>query len=111
MIDDFGNQFHPSTVHAINEQLVVGELRMGRIEGDVSDLRDDMTVVRRDLAANTEATQRLDKSTADLVEFLQAMKGMFKVLDWFGRMAKPIASIFALGTAAMALYAAWKGHK
>ncbi|EJE53777.1 hypothetical protein PMI14_01328 [Acidovorax sp. CF316] len=116
--DDFGNLVQPAVVRSIFEQLDEGEARMGRIEGDVGDVRADLAAVRRDLEANTkatqataQATQELGKSTADLVDFLQALKGMFKVLDWLGRMAKPIASILALGSAALALYAAWKGHK
>lgn len=95
--DDFGNVVPTATVRSITQRLDEGDTRMGRIEAD--------------LASNTKATQELSKNTADLVDFLQALKGMFKVLDWLGRMAKPIASILALGSAALALWAALKGHK
>ena len=104
IVDDFGNLVPPSAVRGISQRLDDGDARMTRIEAD--------------LASNTKATQELgkstqdlSKSTADLVEFIQALKGMFKVLDWLGRMAKPIASILALGSAALALWAALKGHK
>lgn len=109
--DDFGNLVSPASVRSIFEQLDEGEQRMGRIEGDVGDVRADLAAVRKDLEANTKATQELSKSTSDLVEFIQAMRGLFKVLDWVGRLAKPIASILALGSAALALWAAFKGHK
>lgn len=95
--DDFGNQVLPPSPRTISERLNDGDARMTRIEAD--------------LASNTKATQELSKSTSDLVDLIQAFKGMFKVLDWLGRMAKPIASILALGSAGLALWAAWKGHK
>lgn len=111
IVDDYGNLVSPAAVRSIWESLEEGDARMERIEVDVGGLRLDLDGVRRDLKANTEATQELSKNTADLVEFIQALKGMFKVLDWLGRVAKPLALIFGLGTAALGLYAAWKGHK
>lgn len=102
--DDYGNLVPPSAVRGISQRLDDGDARMTRIEADLA----NNTKATQE---NTKATQEVSKNTADLVELIKALKGMFKVLDWLGRMAKPIASILALGTAALALWAAFKGHK
>ncbi len=109
--DDYGNLVVPPSAIGINQRLDHGDARMGRIEGDVSDVRVDLAAVRENLAANTTATQELSKNTAEIVEFFQAMQGLFKVLNWLGAVAKPIGYIVALCTATLALYAAFKGHK
>lgn len=104
IVDDYGNLVPPSAVRGISQRLDDGDARMTRIEADLA----NNTKATQE---NTRATQEVSKNTADLVELIKAFKGMFKVLDWLGRMAKPIASILALGSAGLALWAAWKGHK
>lgn len=94
--DDFGNLVSPPSPRTISQRLDDGDARMTRIETD--------------LANNTKATQELGKSTAELVAFIQAMKGLFKVLDVIGRWARPISYIVALITALLTLWAAFKGH-
>ncbi|WP_428001789.1 hypothetical protein [Acidovorax sp.] len=104
IVDDYGNLVPPSAVRGISQRLDDGDARMTRIEADLA----NNTKATQE---NTKATQEVSKNTSDLVELIQAFKGMFRVLDWLGRMAKPIASILALGSAGLALWAAWKGHK
>ncbi len=101
--DDYGNLVPPSAVRGISQRLDDGDARMTRIEADLA----NNTKATQE---NTKATQDLSKSTADLVAFIQALKGLFRVIDWVGRLAKPIASILALVTAGLALWAASKGH-
>lgn len=97
MQDDFGNEIHPLTVHDIRKRLSDGAARMARIEAE--------------LAANTAATEAIRVSTAELVEFFCAMQGAFKVLNWLGRLARPMSYIVALAAAGVGLWSAIKGHK
>lgn len=46
---------------------------------------------------------------AKLLEFFTAMKGAFKVLNWVGKVAKPLAAIVMLGGACVAFWTALKG--
>jgi hypothetical protein len=46
---------------------------------------------------------------AELLEFFTAMKGAFKVLNWVGKVAKPLAAIVMLGGACVAFWTAIKG--
>lgn len=97
MQDDFGNEIHPLTVRDIRRQLGDGAERMTRIEDG--------------LAANTAATEAIRVSTAELVEVFRAMQGALKVLNWLGRLARPMSYIVALAAAGLGLWSAIKGHK
>lgn len=100
MQDDYGDEL-PKT---LDERLMAGDERMTRIESNVAALG-------QELADNTKATREVAESTRDLVEFFQAMKGAFKVLNWLGKIAKPAGYIVALGTAVAAFWSALKGGK
>lgn len=56
------------------------------------------------LDKNNAATERIESSTNEIVDFFTSMKGAFKVFNWIGKLAKPLGSIIALCTA---LWAAW----
>ena len=97
MQDDFGTEIHPLTVQDIKQQLGEGAARMTRIEDG--------------LAANTAATEAIQASTAELVRVFQTMQSALKVLDWLGRLARPMSYIVALAAAGVGLWSAIKGHK
>jgi hypothetical protein len=78
---------------SMERRLEDGDSRMGKIE----------VAVR----TNAEATSRIEKNTGDLVEAFQSLRGGFKVLEFVGKLAKPLAGIIALATAT---YVAWKGR-
>ena len=82
MQDDFGNQL---PVAAIAKRLVEGDARMDSIEFNV--------------AATRQQQQDMHSQMADVLEFFQAMKGAFKVLNWIGTLARPVAAIVGLGVA------------
>ena len=103
MQDDFGNLISVER-DTIDRRLDKGAQRMGRIESDVA-------AVRAELQDNTRTTNQLAASTADLVEFFEAMRGAFKVLNWIGTLAKPLGAIAALGAAVLAAIGAAKGMR
>ncbi len=103
MQDDFGNLISVER-DTIDRRLDKGAQRMGRIESDVA-------AVRAELQDNTRTTNQLAASTADLVEFFEAMRGAFKVLNWIGKLAKPLGAIAALGAAVLAAVGAAKGMR
>ena len=61
------------------------------------------------LAENTASTKRIEDGTSDLLEFFGAAKGAFKVLNWIGRLAKPIGYIAGAVVAVVGSIAAFKG--
>jgi hypothetical protein len=68
-----------------------------------------MAAIERDLKAATQELHELKQQLADLLEFFAAMKGAFKVLNWVGKVAKPLAAIVMLGGACVGFWTAIKG--
>lgn len=94
-MDDFGNDLPATTAQHVNQRFSEGSQRMAGIE--------------RELAAERRELQELKVQLADLLDFFNAMRGAFKVLNWVGKVAKPVAAIVSLGAAMGAAYAAWRG--
>ena len=92
--DDYGNLVHTPGTATITERLDDGDARMTRIE--------------RDLAANTAATRETADNTSELVDIFNAFKGAMKVLEYFGKLAKPLSYILKAGLAAAAVWVAIK---
>lgn len=109
MQDDFGDMLHAATVRAIDDRLGAGDVRMQRIEGDVATLRAQLEALRGELAGNTQATQEVVGNTRDLVDLFQSFKGAINVLNWIGKLARPIGYIAAAGAALLGLWEAAKG--
>lgn len=97
--DDYGNLVSTPGQASITARLDEGDARMTRIE--------------QDLADNTLATQQTAASTSELVELLQTFKGAFKVFEYIGKLAKPLAAILSVVAAAAGVWAAVKAgtHK
>lgn len=93
-MDDYGNELQAMTRQQINERLDKGSERMAAIE--------------RDLKAVTQELQERNQQMAELLEFFTAMKGAFKVLNWVGKVSKPLAYIVMLGGACVGFWTAVK---
>lgn len=63
----------------VRAQLEAGDKRMKQIETD--------------LKTNTEATERVEANTKEMLEFFNSMKGAFKTLEMLGKLAKPLGYI------------------
>lgn len=81
-------------IAAINTRLDAGDERMARIE--------------RSLKENTDATARVESNTSELVDGFNSFKAAFKVLNWVGKLAKPLSAIVGLGAAVAAAWTAMK---
>lgn len=92
MQDDFGNQL---PVSAIAQRLIEGDQRMNNIEISVAATREDQQEMRQQMA--------------DMLEFFTAMQGAFKVLNWIGALARPMAAIIGLCVASAGAWTAIRG--
>lgn len=90
-----------------------------RAEGVAADLAEELDTWRRAfatrldkfeqaLAVNTETTDRVDKNTRELVSILQSWKGAMKVMDFLGKLAKPVGYVLGLVTSAVGLWFAFR---
>jgi hypothetical protein len=86
---------HSEEIAAIHARLDAGYARMARIE--------------QSLKANTEATERVESNTREVIGLFALAANGFKALEGLGKLAKPVAAILGLGAAALSLWAAFKG--
>lgn len=89
-MDDYGSELPAFDGQQVNERFDKGSERMSAIERELGKTRQELSELKQQLA--------------ELLEFFGAMKGAFKVLNWMGKLARPMAAIVALG---LALAAAW----
>lgn len=68
-----------------------------------------MKELRADLQLNTEATNEVKKDTGELIGILKSFQGAMKVLEMLGKLARPLAYIFMLGSAVLGLLHVIKG--
>lgn len=94
-MDDYGNELPATTLQQVNKRFNQGSERMAAIE--------------RDLKQATQELHERNQQMAELLEFFTAMKGAFKVLNWVGKVAKPLAAIVMLGGACVGFWTAIKG--
>lgn len=102
MQDDWGDELPVQTLQQVNKRFDSGSARMAGIEQDHAATTQELRKTRQEL-------HELKQQLADLLEFFEAMRGAFKVLNWLGKLAKPTAAIVGLGASVMAAYAAWRG--
>jgi hypothetical protein len=101
-MDDYGDELLVLTRKQINERLDKGSERVVAVERDLQALAQGLHEERKEL-------QELKQQLADLLEFFTAMKNAFKVLNWVGKVAKPLAAIVMLGGACVGFWTAIKG--
>lgn len=70
------------------------QLQLGVIQAEQQRVHIDLKEAAEGLRKNTEATNRIEKNTAGLVETFEALAGGFRVLSWIGKAAVPIAIIW-----------------
>lgn len=101
-MDDYGNELPATTLQQVNKRFNQGSERMTAIESELGKTRQELGKTRQEL-------HELKQQLAELLEFFTAMKGAFKVFNWVGKVAKPLAAIVMLGGACVGFWAAIKG--
>lgn len=98
----------PRTPEELNDyvakELRTGDNRMNYLADEITAVKREQAESRRLLKENTDATNSIKADTAELLEAFRSFKVAMKVLEWIGRVAKPlgyIAGFFA------SMYAFW----
>lgn len=63
-----------------------------------------LAVLEDSVDSHTEQLNRIEKNTSELIETFQAFQGAWKVLNWIGKAAKPIALVSAFCAGAYTLF-------
>lgn len=81
------------------------------VEDRLKDGGERMARMEQSLAENTASTKAIETNTADLVDAFSNLQAALKVLNWIGRLAKPLGYIVAFVAATLTLYQSLKsGH-
>lgn len=80
-------------------------------EHEFEALRLRVEELERKVDESTAALKRVECSTNDLVEFFSAAQGAFKVLNWIGKLARPLGYIAMAVGAVAAAWTAIKGAR
>lgn len=90
---------HEERLMCIEEEIVRHGEQLGRVQTGLANLEEATE-------KNTQAIERMSSETSELLEMFKSFKGAFRVLEYVGKLAKPIAAILGLLAAAVAM---WKG--
>jgi len=70
-----------------------------------------MARMEQSLSENTTSTKAIETNTKDLVAAFSNLQAALKVLNWIGKLAKPLGYIVAFAAATLTFYQALKsGH-
>lgn len=79
------------------------------------DITQEVTVIKLEqaefrhlLAENTAATKRIEANTAEMLEVFESFKSALRVLNWIGKLAKPLGYIIGLCAAITGFWTALK---
>ncbi len=87
-----------------DERITALEIAVKEHDGRLEEGGAVIKQIKDDLASNTASTKRVESSTDEIVDFFNSVKGAFKVLNWIGKLAKPLGAIIAF---CVALWTAW----
>lgn len=90
---------HEERLMCIEEEIVRHGEQLGQVQTGLAKLEEATE-------KNTQAIERMSSETSELLEMFKSFKGAFRVLEYVGKLAKPIAAILGLLAAAVAM---WKG--
>ena len=80
------------------------ESDFGPLEDRVESVENTLLQLKKDLESNTATTKRIESNTEDLVAAFEALKGAFKVLEFIGKVGKPLLYISGATTGLIALW-------
>ena len=94
---------------SLTDELAEEDKRMDSLTDEVTAIKLEQAQFRVELAENTNATNRIEANTAEMLDVFESWKGAMKVLNWIGKAAKPIGYVVGLGASIAAFWAALKG--
>jgi hypothetical protein len=96
--------FEQTMAHA----LAAGEKRMNGLTDDVTAVKLEQAEFLHQLRENTEATKRIEANTAEMLQVFESFKAAVRVLNWIGKLAKPLGYIIGLCAALTGFWTAIK---
>jgi len=80
------------------------ESDFGPFENRVEAVETTLLQLKADLKTNTDTTKRIESNTEDLVAAFEALKGAFKVLEFIGKVGRPLLYVSGAITGLVGLW-------
>ena len=90
----------------VAQKLRESDERLAVMKDQLAKMQEQLDKVTALDAAQSGAIGKLVENTAEILEVFASWKGAMKVLDYLGKVAKPLGYIVALGAGVMGLWAA-----
>lgn len=105
--------FHmPRTPEEFNDyvakELRAGDKRMDEIVKTAAAIQIEQASAKVLLAENAETIKKIKTDTADMLEVFESWKGVMRVMEMIGKLAKPLGYIAALIVAVVGIWNAMK---
>lgn len=78
--------------------------------GEVVDLKERVDKLEEDLQENTLLTRATNAKTIEMYEAFSALAGGFKVIEFIGKLAKPILWVVGLSSLVIISVKSWFPH-
>ncbi len=92
----------------VAKELRAGDKRMDEIVKTVAAIQLEQASAKVLLAENTETINEIKTDTADMLEVFESWKGAMRVMEMFGKLAKPLGYIVGFGASVAAFWASMK---
>lgn len=84
------------------------DIRLDLVMEKISAIEREQQLINEKLKASTEAIDNVQANTKEMLVVFESWKGAMKVLEWIGKIAKPLIYIVGLGTAVFTAYTTLK---
>lgn len=108
VIDENFEQFVADELSKGDARMDAADVQRELMAKDITELRASVDVLHATLDKNTATTNAIKTDMGSLLSILASWQGAMKVLDWLGKVAKPVGYV---ATAIGSIWFLWRGGK
>lgn len=92
----------------VSNDIKRNDVRLDLVMEKISAIEREQCLINEKLKASTEVIDNVQANTKEMLVVFESWKGAMKVLEWIGKIAKPLIYIVGLGTAVFTAYTSLK---
>ena len=92
----------------VSSDLRRNDHRLDEVMERISAIEREQCLINQRFETSAKAIENVQTNTQDMLTVFESWKGAMKVLEWIGKIAKPLIYIVGLGTAVFTAYTTLK---
>lgn len=92
----------------VSNDIKRNDVRLDMVMEKISAIEREQCLINEKLKASTKAIDNVQANTKEMLVVFESWKGAMKVLEWIGKIAKPLIYIVGLSTAVFTAYTTFK---